>query len=342
MQQRGRRELRTTGISDRHPTPSASTAPAALRLHPLLLALVTGPLLGACASADERDRGTGASVMVAASLATPLRQALDSFARAEEIRIAWESGASLELARRVTELGREPALLALADADLFPQLLVPAEAPWYARFASARLVIAARSGIAAVDSLSWTEALSRPDVVVARADPTRAPIGYRTLLAWRLAALDRGDPALPRRLLARSPGSQTRPSEAEVVALLQTGAVDHAWLYESTARNAGLAYARIGDRLDFSTPAESASYARARLTVRAPGGDSLVAVGEPATYGLTVVPGPDALAGRRIAAFLLSPAGRLAMRRAGLAPLATPRLVGTVPAEVAAAATPTP
>lgn len=280
--------------------------------------------------------------MVAASLATPLRVALDSFARAQGIRVEWESGASLELARRVTELGRTPELLALADAELIPRLLVPRAAGWHARFASARVVVAWRPGTTPVDSITWPARLAAPDVDVARADPGRAPIGYRTLLAWQLAARDFGDATLPAKLLARAPERSLRPSEAEVVALLRSGAVDYAWLYESSARNAKLPHARLGARLDFSAAAESTVYAQAIMRVRAPGGDSITVRGEPAAYGLTVIAGSDTALGARLAAWLLSPDGRRALGRAGLEPLDHPTVHLDAPRAVrdAAAASP--
>lgn len=307
------------------------------RRHLLLACALLGATLG-CAADARRDDAPVARVLVASSLERPLRAPLDSFARAEGMRLEWESGASLELARRVTDLGRTPELLLLADAELIPRLLVPAHAAWHARFAAARLVLAWRAGTPPVDSTNWAHRLAAPGVEVARADPGRAPVGYRTLLAWRLAALHGGDSALVPRLLAHAPARAMRPTEAEVVALVQGGEADYGWLYETTARNAGLAYARLSSRIDFSAPAESSSYRAATLTVRAPGGDSLLVRGAPASYGLTVIAGADSALGARLAAWILSPAGRRALRAAGLEPLEPPLVYLDAPAAVREAA----
>ena len=199
----------------------------------------------ACGRSDAARGASVLTVSVASSLARPVRIALDSFAVEARVTIEQENGGSLELVRRLTELGRVPDLLLLADADLMAQLVVPAHATWQANFARNRLVIAYadRSRYAADLTLTtWRDILARPDVDVARADPVRAPVGYRTLLAWQLAARVTGDRVLPARLAARAPPRNLRASEAEVVTLVQAGEVDYAWTYESTARAAGLTF----------------------------------------------------------------------------------------------------
>ena len=146
-------------------------------------------------------------MFAAASLAHPLRAALDSFATLGGAPARMVIGGSVDLARRVTELDERPDLVALADAEIFRRLLLGPHADWYARFATNRLVIAYadRSRHAnARDSLSWPDVLSRDDVEVGRADPGRAPVGYRTLLAWKLAERRLAQPGLARRLEAHA------------------------------------------------------------------------------------------------------------------------------------------
>src|SRR5687767_10973409 len=102
----------------------------------------------ACARGDGGGTNTSARdeaplvVFNAGSLARPLRAALDSFSVREGVRFEQEQAGSLETARKVTELGRVPDVIALADYEIFPQLLVPEHASWYARFARNRMVLA--------------------------------------------------------------------------------------------------------------------------------------------------------------------------------------------------------
>jgi molybdate/tungstate transport system substrate-binding protein len=71
-----------------------------------------------------------------------MRAALDTFARREGVRVEQESAGSLESARKLTELGKIPDLIALADADVFPQYLVPAHVDEWVLFARNRMVLA--------------------------------------------------------------------------------------------------------------------------------------------------------------------------------------------------------
>ena len=100
-----------------------------------LLALLC--IIGCRASSDEKRAPTRDTLLVygAASLTAPLRAALDSFAQRTGAVVAEEHGASLELARRITELHRIPDAIALADQEVFPELLIPGATSWYAAFA---------------------------------------------------------------------------------------------------------------------------------------------------------------------------------------------------------------
>src|SRR5688572_10606762 len=112
-----------------------------------------GVMLIALACARGEDGGTSSRgrdegplvVFNAGSLARPLRAALDTFALREGVRFEQEQAGSLETARKLTELGRVPDVIALADYEVFPQLLVPEHATWYAKFARNRMVLAHRS-----------------------------------------------------------------------------------------------------------------------------------------------------------------------------------------------------
>jgi len=60
-----------------------------------------------------------------------MRAALDSFAAREGVRVEQETAASLELARKVIDLGGEPDVVALADVAVFSELLMPNTTRWY-------------------------------------------------------------------------------------------------------------------------------------------------------------------------------------------------------------------
>lgn len=276
-------------------------------------------------------------VFNAGSLARPIRVALDTFAARAGVRIEQESAGSLESARKLTELGKTPDLIALADADVFPGYLVPAQVESYVTFARNRMVVAftERSrGAGDISPGNWPEVLSRPDVEVGRSDPELDPNGYRTLMVWQLAERQRKTPGLAARLEARAPARNVRPKEADLVGLLQAGEFDYIWSYESMARGIGLQWVSLGDSVDLSDPGLAETYAHASVTVRgASQGSTVTFTGKPIVYAFAVpreAPHPDLAA--RFAAFLLSDEGKAILRSAGLDALEVPQVVGPVPA----------
>jgi molybdate/tungstate transport system substrate-binding protein len=309
---------------------------------PRLVPPLAASLLAACGpSADRRAVASRDTVVVysAASLAVPLRATLDSFARATGAVIQQENGASLELARRVTELHRVPDLIVLADQEVFPQLLVPRATSWYARFARNRMVIAytERSRHASeVTAESWRRILQRPDVLVGRTDPALAPAGYRTLLLYRLAESFYRDPGLAVRLEARTPPRLMRGNASELAALLSAGELDYIVEYESLARSVGLKFLALPPEIDLGDAAHAAEYARASVRV-VQGRDTVVRTGAPILYGASVPrSAPHHDAGVRALQFLLGPAGRALLRARAVDALDTPAIVGdSVPALLA-------
>lgn len=276
----------------------------------------------ACGGAHDADRTL--VVFNAGSLARPLKAALDSFARREGVIVAQESAGSLESARKLTELGKIPDIIALADYEVFPRYLMPTFVDSAVPFAHNRMVVAFtdRSAHAGeITTANWTTVLARDGVEVGRSDPELDPNGYRTLMVWQLAARTRGDPTLVERLAARAPARNVRPKEADLVGLLQAGELDYIWSYESMAKAAGLRWVLLGDSVDLSREALAEHYAQAAVTVRGASGRAQVEFrGQPILYAVAVPLGaaqPDL--GQRFVEFLRSPEGRRILEREGLA-----------------------
>jgi molybdate/tungstate transport system substrate-binding protein len=242
-----------------------------------------------------------------------------------------ENGASLELARRVTDLHRVPDVIALADEEVFPQQLVPQAASWYARFARNRMVVAYTDrsrGAAEIPRAGWHRTLLRSDVRVGRSDPRLAPVGYRALVLYRLAETHYRQPGLAARLEARTPPALLRANASELVALLQAGELDYVVDYESLARANRLRFVRLPPEIDLGDPARAAHYARASVRV-ARRIDTTTHAGSPIVYAVSVPRGAaHPAAGVRFVAYLLSPAGQKVLRAHSLDALVAPQLVG--------------
>lgn len=257
-------------------------------------------------------------VYSAGSLARPLRAALEAFQTQTGVSYQLESAGSLETARKLTELNKIPDLVALADEEVFPKLLVPDHATAYVVFARNRLVLAhtnASKHAAEITPDNWWSILQRPGVETGRSNPDLDPAGYRTLMVWQLAERHYDQPGLAAALEAAAPPRNMRPKEIELVALLEANELDYAWFYESMARAAGLPYVRLPQAIDLSAVDDSASYARAvvRVVGRTPG-DTITLRGAPIRYAYAIpthAPHPDL--GRRFADFLASDAGKRAL-----------------------------
>lgn len=248
----------------------------------------------ACTSGNDGKQSAATTLIIynAGSLARPIRVAFDSFAVGRKWTLQQESAGSLESARKITELGHVPDVIALADAEIFPQLLMPRHVEWFLPFARNRMVIAYRSGLNAVqipDSANWWKIMDRANVRVGRSDPARDPNGYRVLLTLQLLEQRANAPGLANRLLQRWGDRDVRASSSELVALLQAGELDYIWAYESVARAAGLSFVRLSEAVDLSSDRDSAQYAAVR--VRIPGSsitDSIWVSGAPIRFALSI------------------------------------------------------
>lgn len=298
-------------------------------LFPVLL-VTLAPL-----SCSSRDGDPNRLVVYAAgSLARPLRAALDSFAAQSRVGIDLETAGSLETARKLTELGKIPDVIALADEEVFPQILMPRFTTWYARFARNRMVIAYTDRSRYADSLSeetWRDVLTRQGVRVGRADPDLDPAGYRTLITFQLAERHYGQAGLAARLLANAPRRNMRAKSAELVALLEAGELDYQWGYESVAQAAGLRYLTLPSAIDLNADADSASYATVSVPVLGgEPGDTIAISGRPIRYAVSI---PTAAAHHELAqqflVWLLSPRGRATLRAEHLDALDEAQFIGT-------------
>lgn len=296
-------------------------------------------LLAVACTRGDKDGNTNARVdgplvvFNAGSLARPLRAALDTFAMREGVPFEQEQAGSLETARKVTELGRVPDVIALADHEIFPQLLVPEHTAWYARFARNRMVLAhtGRSRFAdVITPQNWWQIVLKPGVETGHSDANLDPAGYRSLLVMQLAERYYRQPGLTARLNAAIPPRNIRPKEIDLVALLETGELDYAFEYESVARGASLAFVPLPDSISLGNMNDSSFYetAAVRIVGRRPG-DSITMRGQPVVYALSIPRrAPHPRLAERFVTFLMSEDGRRVLRANHLDVLDAPVVSG--------------
>jgi len=293
----------------------------------LCVLCVSLSLLGAC-----KQRPTEIVVFYASSLSAVLGDAGEAFSKANpQYRVRLEPSGSQVAVRKVVELRMRADVVAVADAALIGKMMIPAQASWSAVFATNEIVIAHKDHSRWTDQVTadnWPEVLCREGVRLGRADPDTAPIGYQTLMVWQLAesslARNVAGAGLAARLAAQCTKDHVVHDEAELLGLLETRAIDYAFLFRSTAEDHHLKILALPPEINLSRPELAARYAAVSVEVRMKQGQGGARItGAPVSYGLTIPSNaPHADAAARFAAFLLGDPGRRLLERRGFRPLA--------------------
>ena len=305
-----------------------------MKIKASLAGLLTAFLvLGAsCGRSGSREADSPRQLIVfnAGSIAAPIADLLREFARLRpEVTPKQESSGSLEAARKITELGKRCDVLAVADYEVIPSLLVPDHANWYVIFARNQLALlyTARSRFSdQIDRDNWYEVLQRPGVQYGYSDPDLDPAGYRTLLHWQLAEKYYGKPGLYQKLKSGVPEKNIRPKSVELVALLQAGELDYIYCYRSIAEQNKLPFLAFPPEIDFSDAGRGEYYAGATVEVSGnKPGERLKLKGMPILYGLTIPKeAPDREEAEEFVEFMLSPQGQQIMQKRYLMTISPP------------------
>lgn len=166
-------------------------------------------------------------------------------------------GASVEAhgsvaVRRLIQHGlRDPDAVALADPRLFEGISERAT-----RFATNAVVLAydAESAFAEELGTDWSAAIAADGVRLGRTDPMKDPLGYRTVMALRLAERRYDLPA--EAVLDRS----SVFLETDLLNVLDGGPLDAAFAYRNMAVQREFPYIELPDAIDFSNPAYEQRY----------------------------------------------------------------------------------
>jgi molybdate/tungstate transport system substrate-binding protein len=301
---------------------------APMFLRPIMSALVVLGLALGCSKSNE------VVIFYASSLSAVLGDAAEAFRREHpRVRVRLEPSGSQVAARKVSELGLRPDIVAVADAGIIGKIMVPRHASWNVVFATNELVLAHKDHSRFTDEIStqnWPSMLTRPGVRLGRADPDTAPLGYHTLLAWQLAEQSSLYGASAANLASRLSGQCAKQhvthDEAELLGLLESRALDYAFVFRSTAEDHHLKITALPAEENLGRPELATQYAKASVEVRMKQGEGKLRItGAPITYGLTmpsVAPQP-ALA-REFIAMLLGDKGNQLLRRRGFQPASRP------------------
>jgi len=258
-------------------------------------------------------------VFHAGSLTVPFVAMEKAFeAKHPKVDILREAGGSTKMARMISELHKPADILASADYVVITKTLMPKYADWNVRFAANQLVLCYtdKSKFAKeINTKNWYDILARKGVVWGHSDPNLDPCGYRSLMVLQLAEKYYKKPGLYNKLIANRPKENIRPKSVELVSLLKTGNMDYAWEYLSVAVQHKLRYVILPAEVNLGDYRQDAFYKQAevKVTGKKPG-TFITLKGQSCTYGITMVKtAPNPPAATAFLAYLLDPAGGLAI-----------------------------
>jgi len=294
--------------------------------------LVLGMSLPGC----KQQRTSVVRVYAAASLNQVLSTAKRRLEeRNPKLEIRVEPSGSQIAARKIAELNNPGDVVLVADYRVIESILMPQHAGWLIQFASNEIVLAhgAHSQhTEEINSSNWSEILLRADVRLGRVDENTAPIGYQTLLAWKLAGEHfKGQNRfadLAERLLRKVPPERIVPDAEELAALLQSKTIDYAFVFKSTAMEHNLKSTSLPAEINLSRLALEPTYARAEVMVKMKMKNSApprAIQGSAILYALAIPDkAPNPAGAEELVLFLLQGEGRELLARSGFLPLSPP------------------
>jgi len=278
------------------------------------------------------DGADAVSVLAAGSLAVAFEDHVAPAFEAETgTAVRGEYHGSTAVMRMITDDQKHPDVAVSADHRLLRDRLYKGHTDWDVEFASNAVGLAYGRDTWIADRLAagdpWYEVVRDVSAgELAISDPALDPLGYRAVLAFRLAAREHGLDDFAESTLERV---YQEPEEPQLLAGVETGNRAAAVAYRNMAVAHDLPFEPFPPAYNFADPNRAETYASVSYTTT----DGYTVTGAPIVYNATVL--ADATtptAGRQFVRFLAGATDVL--RENGLAVAAFPRAHGAVPAEV--------
>ncbi len=290
-----------------------------------ILFILASSLLCGC-KGSGRDEKKEIIVFHAGSLSVPMSQLKTEYEKLHPgVNVLLESAGSLVCARKITELKKPCDIIASADYFVINELLIPEFTGWSIRFATNEIVIAfsEKSKYSAeINQSNWMNILQRDDVIYSRSDPYSDPCGYRTIFTFKLAENYYNLKGLAQRLADKN-RDFIRPKEVDLVALLESNAIDYMFQYKSVAMQHKFKFIELPDDINLSDPSRNEIYRSVdtEVTGSKPGTKMRVS-GDFINYSISVLDkAPHRDAAVDFLAFILGEKGKEILRKNGQDPL---------------------
>jgi len=205
--------------------------------------------------------------------------------------------------RMIEDRQKHPDVAVSADSVLLRDRLYAEYADWDVEFTSNAVGLAYAPDSQVGERLeagdSWYGVVrDATEGAFAISDPDIDPLGYRAILAFRLAEREHGLDGFAERL---AENAYREPEEPRLLAGIETGNRSAAIVYANMAADHDLPFREFPDVYDFSNPADADHYATVSYTTD----EGYTATGAPIVYNATVLREADnPEAGREFVRFL--------------------------------------
>ena len=228
----------------------------------------------------------------AGSLSMPVKDVIEAFKKTHpKAEILTESAGSVDCARKITDLHKPCDVMLSADYKVIDKFLIPQFADWNIKFASNEMVLVYSDKSKfdnEITDKNWPEILLKPNVFYGRSEPNSDPCGYRTTFTVKLAEKYFGKPGLAEKILEKDQRF-IRPKEVDLIALLQTNAIDYVFIYRSVAVQHQLPFLTLPDSINLGNPALALWYNSVSTNINGnKPGETSKQTGEAMVYGLTI------------------------------------------------------
>ncbi len=229
----------------------------------------------------------------AGSLAVPFKQLKNEYEKLNPgIKILLEPAGSLVCARKITELKKPCDIIASADYYVIDELLIPDYTTWSIRFATNEIVVAYHQKSkysSEINGDNWIDILLKDDVIYSRSDPDSDPGGYRAVLTMMLAEKYYRREGLTERMRSKN-REYIRPKEVDLIALIESNAIDYMFQYKSVAIQHDLDYIELPKEINLSDPSKSDLYETVFTDVTGSKPDEKIRItGDYINYSLTII-----------------------------------------------------
>lgn len=292
--------------------------------------IVISALLAAFLITGCRNSKAGKSkeliIFHAGSLSVPLKQIAQEYEKRNPgTKILLESAGSLVCARKITELKKPCDIIASSDYFVINKMLIPDYASWSIRFATNEIVIAfvdKSKYSKELNSENWMDILQKKDVIYSRSDPDSDPCGYRTVFTFMLAEKYYSKPGLKDRMVLKNM-DYMRPKEVDLVALLESNAIDYMFQYKSVAIQHRLKYIELPKEINLSDPSKNSIYKSVSMDIAGSvPGKKMKVTGDYINYSITILDNaPQKEEAVNFLRFLIGPDGCNILKKNGQEPI---------------------